>query len=732
MSRDSSSVLDPIVGQTATSTSPAEVEQRNEASATVAEDSNNNTSLLDRERVSEAASVENPTTSQHSPAVREIHKNSWLKKMPCIDKWSGKFPKSQKLEKFWVVFCVHDDKEGFLEFYENRRSAYSHMPLSSVSLSTCLHISPTIVAQGNDHEFVITLDNQVVRLAASTNEQMLEWMDTLSTKLRELGVLEPKDNLYSKEPIITRALSHQHSVSGLSLESQSRADFSRLSIRDPNSPLPPVPSTVVQSSEPLESVASSSTVVYIRNPTSRRASLQTTSSSSISGSVTAVSTSEGIPTSSQSVPESVFTFDLPSFADQNARPISRSNSSQDSISPVPSPNEVEQRVSSVPNTPSAEFALIYEPLFFGPPPNVPSGVRNPSYENPPYPQRHIVYKPTPALPPRQNVDFHRTPSLVTGDRSNVHSPIRSSSLGNSNSTSDPSLHASSQQQCTNTVTPCTSSASTSSPVALLRTHSHLEPVCSSSERSSHPALAERHPHNGMRLQSSSAFKNGTIPVDENGKPISLREAQVQKLQAEMRHKSGVRLVLRKKDCLNAIAFVECFNHVWIAGWKQKEHPLLHNTFHVGDRLVSIAGLRIHSVQDAHRAIKQQPSTVEFIVRRVPYGKIFAIKREYEGQDLGIVREGGTAEIKEVKRRGLACRQGLPEEASSLDGNSYCNWVLTEINHRPLNLFFKDNEVQDRLNAVGLDISLLVQPIEFVKGLKKQLKTIRGYKDYIVQ
>ncbi|GBM78125.1 hypothetical protein AVEN_17050-1 [Araneus ventricosus] len=732
MSRDSSSASLPVVGQTASSASTTEVEQRNEASATVVEDSNNNTSLLDRERASEATGAETPSSSQHSPAVREIHKNSWLKKMPCIDKWSGKFPKSQKLEKFWVVFCVHDDKEAFLEFYENRRSAYSHMPLSNVSLSTCLHISPTIVAQGNDHEFVITLDNQVIRLAASTNEQMLEWMDTLSTKLRELGVLEPKDNLYSKEPITARPLSHQHSGSGLSLESQSRADFSRLSIRDPNSPLPPVPSTVVQTSEPLESIVSSSTVVYIRNPSSRRASLQTTSSSSISGSVTAVNTSEGTPTSSQSVPESVFTFDLPSVSDQSARPISRSNSSQDSISPVPSPNEVEQRVSSVPNTPSSEQSSLYEPLFYAPTPSVSLGVRNPSYENPPYPQRHIVYKPTPALPPRPSVDFQRSPSLVTGDRSNVHSPVRPSNLGNSNSTSDPSLHASSQQQCTSAATPSTSSAATSSPVVLLRTHSHLEPVCSSSERSSHPPLVERHPHNGMRLQSSSAFKNGTIPVDENGKPISLREAQVQKLQSEILHKSGVRLVLRKKDCLNAIAFVECFNCVWIAGWKQKEHPLLHNTFHVGDRLLSIAGLRILSVQDAHKAIKQQPSTVEFIVRRVPYGKILAIKREYEGQDLGIVREGGTAEIKEVKPSGIAFRQGLPAKASSLDGNSLCNWVLTEINHRPLNLFFKDNEVQDRLNAVGLDISLLVQPIELVKALKKQLKTIRGYKDYIVQ
>lgn len=32
------------------------------------------------------------------------------------------------------------------------------------------------------------------------------------------------------------------------------------------------------------------------------------------------------------------------------------------------------------------------------------------------------------------------------------------------------------------------------------------------------------------------------------------------------------------------------------------------------------------------------------MRRVPCGKVLAIKREYEGQDLGIVREGGTAEV----------------------------------------------------------------------------------------
>lgn len=72
------------------------------------------------------------------------------------------------------------------------------------------------------------------------------------------------------------------------------------------------------------------------------------------------------------------------------------------------------------------------------------------------------------------------------------------------------------------------------------------------------------------------------------------------------------------------------------------------------------------------------------------------------------------------------------QAQSCDGLSLTFWVLTEINGRPLNLFFKENEVRDRLSAVGRDISILVQPADLIAKLKKQLKSMRSYKDYIVQ
>ena len=124
--------------------------------------------------------------------------------------------------------------------------------------------------------------------------------------------------------------------------------------------------------------------------------------------------------------------------------------------------------------------------------------------------------------------------------------------------------------------------------------------------------------------------------------------------------------------------------------------------------------------------------VELVIRRLPFGRVFALRRDVEGQVLGINLEGGSGEIRDVVANSPAARAGLPSRAPTCDNLSLTSWVLTEVNGRPLNLFFKDGEVRDRLNAVGSDISILVQPLDLIKQIRKHLKTLRGYKDYIVQ
>lgn len=97
MSRETASSGQSSHSQTSAS-APTDVQNTTETATTVAEDSNNNTSLIDREQPTEGAVAD----GNNSPSIREIHKNSWLKRMPCVDRWSGRFP---KVHKFPLLFC---------------------------------------------------------------------------------------------------------------------------------------------------------------------------------------------------------------------------------------------------------------------------------------------------------------------------------------------------------------------------------------------------------------------------------------------------------------------------------------------------------------------------------------------------------------------------------------------------------------------------------------------------
>ncbi|PNF28907.1 hypothetical protein B7P43_G01805, partial [Cryptotermes secundus] len=190
---------------------------------------------------SEANSNPRPEGTSAAPCssvlFREIHKNAWLKRLPSMDKKStGAFPK--KGERVWVVFCVHDDAEPFLEVYVDQNVAVTHKPDWCVLLNNCLHVSPTICAQEDEYEFVVTLSSDVVRFTAPSWELMMEWVETIRSKLREMRILSPRENLYTRLP---------------------EARLPLAPTRDPNSPLPPPPagpSVVVPGVEHVQSESS--------------------------------------------------------------------------------------------------------------------------------------------------------------------------------------------------------------------------------------------------------------------------------------------------------------------------------------------------------------------------------------------------------------------------------------------------------------------------------------------
>lgn len=51
------------------------------------------------------------------------------------------------------------------------------------------------------------------------------------------------------------------------------------------------------------------------------------------------------------------------------------------------------------------------------------------------------------------------------------------------------------------------------------------------------------------------------------------------------------------------------------------------------------------------------------MRRVPFGRVYAIRREMDGQCLGLIRDGNTATIVDVVPKSLSARHGLPPKVN---------------------------------------------------------------------
>ncbi|XP_055881675.1 uncharacterized protein LOC106061045 isoform X1 [Biomphalaria glabrata] len=213
--------------------------------------------------------------------------------------------------------------------------------------------------------------------------------------------------------------------------------------------------------------------------------------------------------------------------------------------------------------------------------------------------------------------------------------------------------------------------------------------------------------------------------------VSLKQTQAEILQTEISMVS-LTVQLTQKSC-HGLALVDWEGKPCIVGWNQKDFPSLHGKLHIGDILISVNNVEVTSLESAQKLLKQpNPSKVDVTLQRMPYAKVFAIRKNTEGQSLGIKREGGTGEIVYVDPNGLAAQHGLTQHANCSIANGRCHWFLTEINSRPLNLFFKDDEIEHRLSALGREITIVVQPYDFIRHIKHQFKKLKNYKSYIVQ
>uniref|UniRef100_A0A914WN54 Uncharacterized protein n=2 Tax=Plectus sambesii TaxID=2011161 RepID=A0A914WN54_9BILA len=184
-----------------------------------------------------------------------------------------------------------------------------------------------------------------------------------------------------------------------------------------------------------------------------------------------------------------------------------------------------------------------------------------------------------------------------------------------------------------------------------------------------------------------------------------RQHEVDVVRQEMSRTVKVQISL--SDCVDGLALVEIGQRLWVAGWTQPYDKRLSAAFHIGDHVIAVNNTTVTSASQipaVYYATNTPGLPITFDMHRLPNGRVhFITKRPNE--HLGIVFAKGKNKVNSVEAGSAAAEAGL--EASMkcfFDSTKTCPAVLTEVNGRPLNLFAKNNDLNERLAAIGDEIT----------------------------
>ena len=176
--------------------------------------------------------------------IREIYKNGFLKRLPYNEKKSSALSKLLRSDRYWVVFSVHDDILPFLELWNEPTEVATRPPHLMFPLAICQHISPSIVPSDNEWSFVVNFEAAAIRFSCNSRQVMEEWVECIRMKLGEMGILNPKGNLYSKVPPPPQKTSNNNPMP----------------VQTGRNPMSPLPQPPVEAQSPAGNTVSSNSV----------------------------------------------------------------------------------------------------------------------------------------------------------------------------------------------------------------------------------------------------------------------------------------------------------------------------------------------------------------------------------------------------------------------------------------------------------------------------------------
>ncbi|XP_062515577.1 uncharacterized protein LOC134191034 [Corticium candelabrum] len=216
-----------------------------------------------------------------------------------------------------------------------------------------------------------------------------------------------------------------------------------------------------------------------------------------------------------------------------------------------------------------------------------------------------------------------------------------------------------------------------------------------------------------------------LPGQEAGRATLARDHQ------SFPTECGARLEMEvdKRHIVQSVVYVEALGYIWIAGWDQK-NPSLHNIFRVGDQILAVDGKEVRTISTVQHAVECSIGMVRFTIKQTPYALDVQLQKRSLSEPLGIGIEKN--KLIDIVPGGIASQCGLSLKALGVLGKPV-HWIISAVNGRQVPLAgIKTDETMKRVHSAGMDVTLTLQPADFWRILKKKLKSIKNWEDYMAK
>ncbi|XP_022096624.1 uncharacterized protein LOC110982494 [Acanthaster planci] len=239
------------------------------------------------------------------------------------------------------------------------------------------------------------------------------------------------------------------------------------------------------------------------------------------------------------------------------------------------------------------------------------------------------------------------------------------------------------------------------------------------------------PDSPVMLRKTGSYSNLSLNLSSRPLPSPVHgdSFDVNTLRWEMSHKDGFPIVLKKTDLQDALGLVRIADFVWIAGWKAGKSEVA-NKLHVGDQLRQVNEQIVvdPSVSNSLFATSAVDEIL-LVIKRLPHAKVRNLHRSSVDESWGLEVEGNR--VLNVSKSGPAAEAKLTTRAQGAFSERLCDWIITEINGEPVSLLSKKDQVKVRMDSAGLQMTLVIQPDDFIKKLNSELQKVRFAHEYFL-